>query len=83
MMSPSTTRQLAHPRSVVISVLVVVAFTSSLVACNSGSGNDTTSGVGDAIAQRALAACHAALEDKQAWQPFPVPDFNPSQPDAS
>ena len=83
MMSPSTSRQLTDRLSVVISILIVVAFTSSLVACGSGSGSDTTSGVGDAFAQRALAACHAALEDKQAWQPFPVPDFNPSQPDAS
>ena len=82
-MSPSTTRQLADRLSVVISILVVVAFTSSLVVCGSGSGSDTTSGVGSAFAQRALAACHAALEDKQAWRPFPVPDFNPSQPDAS
>jgi len=81
-MLPSTTSQLTDRRSVVISILVVVAFTS-LVACSSGSGSDTSSGVGDAFAQRALAVCHAALTDKQAWQPFPVSDFNPSQPDVS
>jgi hypothetical protein len=83
MISPSTTRQLADGRSIVTSVVVVLAFLSSLVACGGGSGSEAASGVGNVFAQCALAACHAALEDKQAWKPFPVRDFNPSQPDAS
>jgi hypothetical protein len=38
--------------------------------------------VGQAFADRALSACASALEQKQAWPPFPVTDFDPNHPDA-
>jgi hypothetical protein len=38
--------------------------------------------VGAAFADRALAACAAALEQKQTWPPFPYSDFDPEHPDA-
>jgi hypothetical protein len=39
--------------------------------------------VGDEFAAKALAACELALKDKQGWRPFPVADFDPSDPDTS
>ena len=42
-----------------------------------------TTGVGDEFASKAVAVCAAALEDKHNWQPFPVADFDPADPDAS
>jgi hypothetical protein len=71
--------RLAHSRSAVI---IAVVATLSLAACG-GSGSDASTGVGDAFAQRALAVCQTALEDKQGWAAFPVEGFNPSQPEVS
>ena len=53
-----------------------------LAGCGGNSDKQTT-GVGDEFANKALAVCKAALEDKQGWQPFPVAEFDPSDPDAS
>ena len=44
------------------------------------SGAATT--VGQGFADRALAACASALEQKQTWPPFPASDFDPEHPDA-
>lgn len=53
-----------------------------LAACG-GSGSGATPTVGESFAAHALAVCEAALQDKQGWQAFPVPDFDPSKPDLS
>jgi hypothetical protein len=39
------------------------------------------SGVGEDFAARAAQVCQAALESKQAWSQFPVPNFDPVDPD--
>jgi hypothetical protein len=67
-------------RSRTISALAAACFCLLLVGCGGDSEKQTT-GVGDEFAAKALAACKAALDDKQGWQPFPVANFNPSKPD--
>jgi hypothetical protein len=62
---------------IVASVAVIV-----LAGCG-GKSDEQATGVGDEFATKALAVCQAALEDKQAWQAFPVSNFDPSDPDAS
>jgi hypothetical protein len=47
-----------------------------LAACGGGG-----TGVGDAFAGRASHVCDDALAAKQAWAPFPVADFDPTDPD--
>ena len=55
-----------------------------IVLAGCGGNSDTqTTGVGDEFASKALAVCAAAIRDKHDWQPFPVADFDPSDPDAS
>ena len=63
-----------------ISPLIATCFCLLLVGCGGNSEKQST-GVGDAFATKAVAACKAALADKQRWQPFPVANFNPSEPD--
>ena len=53
-----------------------------LAGCGATSENQPT-GVGDEFAARALAVCQTSLKQKQDWQPFPVSDFDPSDPDPS
>jgi len=50
-----------------------------LGGCGGKSGE--TAGVGDEFATKAIAICETALKKKQHWQPFPVSDFDPSDPD--
>ncbi len=67
-------------RSVSSVGLLVVAIV--LAGCG-GTSKEQNAGVGDAFATKALAVCQAALKQKQDWQPFPVSDFDPSDPDPS
>ena len=54
-----------------------------LLAGCGGTSDERATGVGDEFASKAVTVCEAALEDKQGWQPFPVADFDPADPDAS
>ena len=54
-----------------------------LLAGCGGTSDKQTTGVGDEFASKAVAVCAAALADKHTWQPFPVADFDPADPDAS
>ena len=63
--------------------LTATCFCLLLLAGCGGNSDKQATGVGDEFASKALAVCEAALEDKQDWQPFPVADFDPSDPDAS
>jgi hypothetical protein len=63
-----------------IGALTATCFCLLLVGCG-GKSDKKTAGVGDGFATKALAACRAALTDKQGWPPFPVTSFNPSKPD--
>jgi hypothetical protein len=40
-------------------------------------------GTGDDFAARAKQVCQTALESKQGWTAFPVPNFDPAAPDPS
>jgi hypothetical protein len=63
---------------------LIVAFAGVIAVAGCGGKSDKqATGVGDAFAAKALAVCQTALKSKQAWQPFPVPNFNPTDPDAS
>jgi hypothetical protein len=57
-------------------VAIIVAAAIGLAACGGGG-----TGVGDAFAQRAAQVCDRALASKQAWAPFPVEGFDPTDPD--
>src|SRR3954454_8733690 len=65
-----------------IRALIANCFCLMLVGCG-GKSDEQTAGMGDAFATKAVAACKAALADKQGWQPFPVANFNPSKPDSA
>lgn len=73
---------IGRARTASIAVVVAVAVISQ-VACGSKTSSNASPGVGDPFASKALLACRAALEQKQAWKPFPFPVFHPSQPDPS
>jgi hypothetical protein len=63
---------------------VIVISAVALAGCGGGSDSSSASakpGVGAAFAAKALAVCNAALTDKKAWKPFPVSNFNPTDPD--
>ncbi len=61
-----------------------MAATISLVAgCGSDSASEASTGVGDEFGGQALEVCQAALEAKRRWEPFPVPDFDPTEPNPS
>jgi hypothetical protein len=62
-------------RSAAIAALVIAVLVS---ACGESAAPPA---VGEAFAARADAVCQAALESKQKWSSFPVPNFNPAQPD--
>lgn len=66
-----------------ISGLTAICFCLLLLAGCGGKSDKRTTGVGDEFTSKALAVCEAALEDKHGWQPFPVADFDPSDPDPS
>ena len=70
-------------RLATVSCLTATCFCLLLLAGCGGASDKRTSGVGDEFASKAVAVCEAALEDKHAWQPFPLADFDPSDPDAS
>ena len=63
--------------------LTAICFSLVILGGCGGNPDKQTAGVGDDFASKALAVCKAALEDKQGWQPFPVANFDPSDPDAS
>lgn len=66
-----------------ISCLTATCFCLLFLAGCGGDAGRRATGVGDEFASKALAVCEAALENKHDWQPFPVADFDPSDPDAS
>ncbi|MGZ8640700.1 MAG: hypothetical protein ACXWYF_04505 [Actinomycetota bacterium] len=73
-------RRLVARRALVPSLLALML----LAACGGESAVDPQPpAVGTAFANRAVAVCQAALARKKAQGPFPYPDFNPTQPDAS
>lgn len=66
--------------SAAVAALIVIA----LAGCGGGTGStDSEPGVGSDFAAKARSACDAALKDKQTWTAFPVPDFNPTDPEPS
>jgi hypothetical protein len=64
---------------------VLLALIVAVTGC--GSSSSKTAGaepvVGVTFATKAVAVCKSALADKQTWKPFPVSDFNPTDPDPS
>ena len=67
-------------RILVLSLLALML----LAACSDNSAVEQQQpGVGVAFAQKAVAVCRAAVTRKDAQGPFPYPDFNPTDPDAS
>jgi hypothetical protein len=66
-----------------ISGVTATCFCVLLLAGCGGNSDKQGTGVGTEFARKALAVCEAALESKHDWQPFPVDDFDPSDPDAS
>jgi hypothetical protein len=54
-----------------------------LLAGCGGSSDKQVTGVGTEFASQAFSVCEAALADKHDWQPFPVTDFDPTDPDVS
>ncbi len=54
-----------------------------LTACSSDTSTQAPPAVAQAFAARATAVCQGALEAKQKWSAFPVPDFDPTHPDPS
>ncbi len=80
----STRRQGRRVWSVGVVRLVLTVATISLVAgCGSDSASEDSTGVGEEFGRQALEVCQTALEAKRGWQPFPVPDFDPTEPDPS
>ncbi len=64
--------------------LVLIVATISLVAgCGSDSASEASTGVGHEFGRQALEVCQTALEAKRGWKPFPVADFDPTEPDSS
>ena len=63
--------------------LTATGFSLVFLAGCGGTSDKQTTGVGDEFASKAVAVCAAALAEKHDWQPFPVADFDPADPDAS
>jgi hypothetical protein len=64
--------------------LIALVFSISLLtACSDEATTQSPAAVGQAFAAHATAVCQKALEAKQAWSAFPVPDFDPTHPDPS
>jgi hypothetical protein len=62
----------------------MVLVVSALAGCGGSASSHTASSeaaVGASFAARALAVCKSALAEKHAWKPFPVSDFDPTDPD--
>jgi hypothetical protein len=67
-------------------LLLLIALGSSislLTACSGGATTQSPPAIGQAFAAHAAAVCQRAVEAKQAWSAFPVPDFDPTRPDPS
>ena len=79
--SPDTRRE--QWRCARIGGLTATGFSLVFLAGCGGTSDKQTTGVGDEFASKAVAVCAAALADKHDWQPFPVADFDPADPDAS
>src|SRR4051794_17227577 len=62
-------------------VTAVCALSCAFAGCGGGSDTDTTPAVGKPFALRAAAVCQKALKSKQAWDAFPVNNFDPTHPD--
>ena len=72
------------PRRGPTALVLTVAFAIAVTGCSSAEDQATEgSAVGDAFAERALSVCAEAQESKDAWDAFPVSDFDPRQPDVS
>lgn len=76
-------RALDERRQVAYRVLVPSLLALMLLAACGGGSADEPPAVGEAFANKAVAVCQTALARNQAQGPFPYPDFNPTQPDAS
>lgn len=82
----TTRARIAHVqrwRHARISGLTATCFGLVLLAGCGGTSDKAATGVGDVFASKAVAVCAKALKDKHNWQPFPVTDFDPADPDAS
>lgn len=66
-----------------LGAFVVILLAPWMAACGSDTTNAESPAVGEAFAVRAVSVCQAALAQKEAWRPFPYPEFNPTQPDPS
>jgi hypothetical protein len=64
-------------------VCLFAAFAVCAVAGCGGKPDSRTAGVGNEFAFKAFAVCATALNEKKAWQPFPVVGFDPAHPDRS
>ncbi|MDP9302590.1 MAG: hypothetical protein M3P43_17105 [Actinomycetota bacterium] len=71
------------PRRRALLPLALVFSIVAMSACSSKSSTQAPPAVGQAFAARATAVCQSALEAKQGWSAFPVPDFDPTHPDPS
>jgi hypothetical protein len=80
----STDTERETSRHAKISGLTATCFLCLLLLAGCGAESDKqATGVGDTFASKAIAVCAAALKDKHDWQPFPVADFDPAEPDPS
>jgi hypothetical protein len=68
---------------VLFPLIALVSSISLLTACGAEATTQSPPAVGQAFAAHATAVCQRALEAKQAWSAFPVPDFDPIHPDPS
>lgn len=81
--SRSAAEGVAGWRRLRISAMTAACLCVMLLAGCGGNSDEQTAGVGDEFASKALKVCEATLKDKQGWQPFPVADFDPTDPDPS
>ena len=79
----TTDKRIERRMLATISSLTATCFFLLLLAGCGGNSNKQAAGVGNVFAGKALAVCEVALESKHGWQPFPVADFDPSNPDVS
>lgn len=70
------------PRGRRSGLAAVVLLATATVACG-GAADSSPSALGAEFTAKAVAVCQHALELKRAQGPFPLPDFNPTHPDAS
>ena len=79
----TTDKRIERRMLATISSLTATCFFLLLLAGCGGNSNKQAAGVGNVFAGKALAVREVALESKHGWQPFPVADFDPSNPDVS